>query len=42
VKQLSIKVNQGEHTVTVDPDTPLLFVLNDDLPFTPERVKRAI
>jgi nicotinate dehydrogenase subunit A len=29
--QLTIKVNQGEHAVTVDPDTPLLFVLNDEL-----------
>lgn len=30
-KQITIKVNSREHTVEVDPDTPLLFVLNDDL-----------
>jgi nicotinate dehydrogenase subunit A len=29
--QISIKVNGREHTVEADPDTPLLFVLNDDL-----------
>ena len=29
--QITIKVNSREHTVEVDPDTPLLFVLNDDL-----------
>jgi nicotinate dehydrogenase subunit A len=31
MKQITIKVNNREHTVEVDPDTPLLFVLNDDL-----------
>jgi nicotinate dehydrogenase subunit A len=31
MKQITIKVNSREHTVAVDPDTPLLFVLNDDL-----------
>ena len=31
MKQITIKVNNREHTVDVDPDTPLLFVLNDDL-----------
>jgi nicotinate dehydrogenase subunit A len=31
MKQITIKVNSREHTVEVDPDTPLLFVLNDDL-----------
>jgi nicotinate dehydrogenase subunit A len=31
LKQITIKVNSMEHTVEVDPDTPLLFVLNDDL-----------
>jgi nicotinate dehydrogenase subunit A len=31
LKQITIKVNSREHTVEVDPDTPLLFVLNDDL-----------
>jgi len=30
-KQIVLTVNGGQHTVTVDPDTPLLFVLNDDL-----------
>jgi nicotinate dehydrogenase subunit A len=29
--QITLKVNSREHTVEVDPDTPLLFVLNDDL-----------
>ena len=29
--QITLKVNNREHTVEVDPDTPLLFVLNDDL-----------
>jgi nicotinate dehydrogenase subunit A len=29
--QIKIKVNSREHTVELDPDTPLLFVLNDDL-----------
>jgi nicotinate dehydrogenase subunit A len=27
----SLKVNGHDHTVDVDPDTPLLFVLNDEL-----------
>ena len=31
MKQITLKVNSREHTVEVDPDTPLLFVLNDDL-----------
>ena len=31
MKQITIKVNNREHTVEVDPDTPLLFVLNDEL-----------
>ena len=31
MKQITIKVNGGEHKVSVDPDTPLLFVLTDDL-----------
>jgi nicotinate dehydrogenase subunit A len=30
-KPITSKVNSREHTVEVDPDTPLLFVLNDDL-----------
>jgi nicotinate dehydrogenase subunit A len=29
--QFTLKVNRSEHTVTVDPATPLLFVLNDEL-----------
>jgi len=28
---LKVNVNGAQHTVTVDPDTPLLFVLNDEL-----------
>jgi nicotinate dehydrogenase subunit A len=31
MKQITLKVNGIEHTVEVDPDTPLLFVLNDEL-----------
>ncbi len=31
MKQITLKVNGDRHTVTVDPDTPLLFVLTDDL-----------
>jgi nicotinate dehydrogenase subunit A len=31
VNQIRLKVNGREHTVAVDPDTPLLFVLNDEL-----------
>lgn len=30
-KSISLRVNGHEHTVVVDPDTPLLFVLNDEL-----------
>lgn len=31
LKQITLNVNGRRHTVTVDPDTPLLFVLNDEL-----------
>ena len=31
MKQLSLRVNGQSHSITVDPDTPLLFVLNDNL-----------
>lgn len=31
VKSISLKVNGRQHTVAVDPETPLLFVLNDEL-----------
>jgi nicotinate dehydrogenase subunit A len=31
MKQITLRVNGHHHTVRVDPDTPLLFVLNDDL-----------
>jgi nicotinate dehydrogenase subunit A len=31
MKQIALKVNGSNHTVTVDPETPLLFVLTDDL-----------
>jgi len=31
MNQTTLKINGSEHTVTVDPETPLLFVLNDDL-----------
>jgi nicotinate dehydrogenase subunit A len=31
MKQISLKVNSSEHTVEADPDSPLLFVLIDDL-----------
>lgn len=31
MKQITLKVNNGEHAVNVDPDSPLLFVLMDDL-----------
>ena len=30
-KKIVLKVNGHEHTVAVDPNTPLLFVLNDEL-----------
>ena len=31
MKRITLKVNGRQRTVTVDPDTPLLFVLNDEL-----------
>jgi nicotinate dehydrogenase subunit A len=31
MKTISLKVNGQSHTVEVDPDTPLLFVLGDEL-----------
>jgi nicotinate dehydrogenase subunit A len=31
MKQIMLRVNGGHHTVNVDPDTPLLFVLSDEL-----------
>jgi nicotinate dehydrogenase subunit A len=31
MKQIGLKVNAQHHTVNVDPDSPLLFVLNDEL-----------
>jgi len=31
VKKIELRVNGSAHSVTVDPDTPLLFVLSDDL-----------
>ena len=31
MSQFSLKINGHEHAVTVDPESPLLFVLNDDL-----------
>jgi nicotinate dehydrogenase subunit A len=31
MKQITLRVNGNEHTVNVDPETPLLFVLTDDL-----------
>jgi nicotinate dehydrogenase subunit A len=31
MSQITLKVNRAVHTVDVDPDTPLLFVLNDEL-----------
>jgi nicotinate dehydrogenase subunit A len=30
-EDITLNVNRRRYTVTVDPDTPLLFVLNDDL-----------
>ena len=30
-KKIALKVNGGQHEVEVDPETPLLFVLNDEL-----------
>ena len=31
MKQVTINVNRQQHIVTVDPDTPLLFVFNDEM-----------
>jgi nicotinate dehydrogenase subunit A len=31
MEPMTLKVNGREHPVSVDPETPLLFVLNDDL-----------
>src|ERR1700735_2769892 len=31
MKQIDLKVNGRRHTVNVDPDSPLLFVLSDQL-----------
>jgi nicotinate dehydrogenase subunit A len=31
MKQITLRVNDRQHIVGVDPDTPLLFVLNDEL-----------
>jgi nicotinate dehydrogenase subunit A len=31
MKQITLRVNGQHHTVRVDPDAPLLFVLNEDL-----------
>jgi len=31
MKQIKLKVNGQNHTVNVDPDSPLLFVLSDEL-----------
>src|ERR1700677_3215669 len=31
MQQITLKVNGNRHTVTVDPETPLLFVLADEL-----------
>jgi nicotinate dehydrogenase subunit A len=31
MKQITLRVNDRQHIVAVDPDTPLLFVLNDEL-----------
>lgn len=31
MKQITLKVNGRQHGVAVDPETPLLFVLNDEL-----------
>jgi nicotinate dehydrogenase subunit A len=31
MKQITLKVNGSHHTVNVDPNTPLLFVLSDEL-----------
>jgi nicotinate dehydrogenase subunit A len=31
MKEITLKVNGRQHRLTVDPETPLLFVLNDEL-----------
>ncbi len=31
MRQITLRVNGRQHAVTVHPDTPLLFVLNDEL-----------
>ena len=31
MKEITLKVNDRQHLLTVDPETPLLFVLNDQL-----------
>ncbi len=31
MKEITLKVNGGQHLLAVDPETPLLFVLNDEL-----------
>ena len=31
MKQITLKVNGRQHSVTADPETPLLFVLSDEL-----------
>jgi nicotinate dehydrogenase subunit A len=31
MKEINLKVNGRRHLLTVDPETPLLFVLNDEL-----------
>jgi aerobic-type carbon monoxide dehydrogenase small subunit (CoxS/CutS family) len=31
MKQITLRVNRTTHAVEVDPETPLLFVLNDEL-----------
>ena len=31
MKEITLKINDRQHLLTVDPETPLLFVLNDEL-----------
>jgi nicotinate dehydrogenase subunit A len=31
MKQITLRVNGAQHSLNIDPETPLLFVLNDDL-----------
>jgi nicotinate dehydrogenase subunit A len=31
MQQITLKINGNHHTVTVDPETPLLFILTDEL-----------